>query len=144
VGLAESNPSNNNSQEWNVLDINGDDKADLIVPSEYQSTNGGTSQYGASVNPYWKVYLNSGITGVNDVVKDKNNSFFPNPTEDGIWMNAPMAGEFAVYTITGKCVYKQMLNQTQVYIDFHTLPSGTYITKLTGRDRILTEVLVKL
>ncbi|MFN8154982.1 MAG: T9SS type A sorting domain-containing protein [Bacteroidia bacterium] len=52
--------SYNNSENWNLLDMNGDNKPDLVVTAEYQSSAGGVLQFGAGSSPYWKVYLNNG------------------------------------------------------------------------------------
>jgi len=47
------------SQMWSVIDMNGDNKLDLVVTSQIQS--GKMRVFGTvASNPYWKVYLNSG------------------------------------------------------------------------------------
>ena len=52
--------SNPNSQNWNLKDMNGDLKPDLVVPSEFQSASNASLQFGIGNSPYWKVYLNNG------------------------------------------------------------------------------------
>ena len=49
-----------NSETWSLTDMNGDQKPDLLVTSAGVGGSGGPVQFGASTNPYWKVYLNTG------------------------------------------------------------------------------------
>ncbi len=48
----------NGSQAWNTMDMNGDNKVDILVYKEKQ--NGTYNIYSPGNNPYWKVYLNTG------------------------------------------------------------------------------------
>ncbi|MBC7863209.1 MAG: T9SS type A sorting domain-containing protein [Bacteroidia bacterium] len=49
------------SQNWEVMDVNGDNKSDLVITSEKMS-NGDVTVYNPTNNPYWKVYLNTGTS----------------------------------------------------------------------------------
>ena len=48
----------NGSQSWNMADMNGDGKQDLIIPAETQGA--AVKTFDPTGNPYWKVYFNSG------------------------------------------------------------------------------------
>ena len=43
------------SQSWTIMDMNGDDKLDMVIYEEKQT--GGVSVFSPTSNPYWKVYL---------------------------------------------------------------------------------------
>ncbi len=53
-------------QSWTTIDMNGDNKPDLVVTAEVVSIPSYNidSVFGLPANPYWKVYLNNG-TGFN-------------------------------------------------------------------------------
>ncbi len=48
----------NNDLAWNVTDINGDSKPDIIVTAQGDGTY--NDIFGNGTSPYWKVYLNNG------------------------------------------------------------------------------------
>lgn len=54
----ESNGSNTGNQEWDLLDMNGDNRPDLAVPTEADGTY--LEPFGTGTARYWKVYLNNG------------------------------------------------------------------------------------
>jgi hypothetical protein len=49
---------NTGSQTWNIMDIDGDKKPDLIVSAQLQG--GYVTSFSPSFNQYWKIYLNTG------------------------------------------------------------------------------------
>lgn len=49
----------NNSQTWNLLDINGDSKTDLVISAQ-NDANADDKTFSPTSNPYWKVYMNTG------------------------------------------------------------------------------------
>ncbi|MDB5284726.1 MAG: cell surface protein [Bacteroidota bacterium] len=53
-------PVSNNSETWNLLDMNGDGKPDLVVTAEALGNNNTPTQFGAGASPHWNVYLNTG------------------------------------------------------------------------------------
>ena len=56
-----ANPSHNTgSQNWGCMDMNGDNKPDLIVFAQLQAGN--VTCFSPGANPYWKVYLNNGTS----------------------------------------------------------------------------------
>jgi hypothetical protein len=60
VGYSASN--SNGNQTWYSMDMNGDDKFDLVVMA--QSNGSFVDCFGVGSSPYWKVYFNNG-TGFN-------------------------------------------------------------------------------
>lgn len=48
------------SENWQLTDINNDQKPDLVVTGAFSSADGSVKQFDAGITPYWKVYLNSG------------------------------------------------------------------------------------
>lgn len=49
---------NAGSQSWNLMDMDGDGKSDLVVTAQLQA--GVVSCFSPGAGPYWKVYLNTG------------------------------------------------------------------------------------
>ena len=60
LSVGSSAYTNNNSQTWSMLDMNGDGQSDLVITSQYSSSSNNHQQFGAGSNPYWKVYLSNG------------------------------------------------------------------------------------
>lgn len=53
--------SNNvNCQTWSLSDLTGDGKPDLVVTAQHDLNIGAALQFGVGVNPYFKVYENTG------------------------------------------------------------------------------------
>ncbi|MBL0048692.1 MAG: T9SS type A sorting domain-containing protein [Bacteroidetes bacterium] len=117
-----------NSQNWNVMDMNGDNKPDLVVTSENLTANTSTV-YSPTSNPYWKVYINTSITGglsasdnfINDI------SIFPNPFSNQITFSFTDKDQTTItlYNFLGK----QMLQQTftnSLTINAEQLGDGIY------------------
>jgi hypothetical protein len=57
AGFAQSS-DNNGSQNWGLLDMNGDHKHDLVVFAQLQGSD--VTCFSPGATPYWKVYLNDG------------------------------------------------------------------------------------
>lgn len=62
-----SDGNNIGDQNWNLVDISGDQKADLVLMSEIMADEN-VRVYGDE-NPYWKVYLNNG-SGFSNVAEN--------------------------------------------------------------------------
>ena len=58
AGIAAANSSEGN-MTWGMLDMNGDDRPDLIVTSQVD-LNGDNVIFGFGNSPYWKVFFNTG------------------------------------------------------------------------------------
>lgn len=48
------------SERWNCMDMNGDNRPDLVITSQFTNTTPDYTQPGAGLNPYWIVYYNNG------------------------------------------------------------------------------------
>jgi len=72
----------------------------------------------------------SGPTGINDYLENNKLSIFPNPAHDRIYIKTPETTfETEIINVFGQ-VLSQDRNKTE--IDISTLPTGTYILRLTG------------
>jgi hypothetical protein len=58
LGGSASSVDNTGSQTWSVMDMDGDNKPDLVITAQLQA--GAVSCFSPGSSQYWKVYLNSG------------------------------------------------------------------------------------
>lgn len=58
ISGSSSNQNNTGSQNWNLTDMNGDNKPDLVITGQLQSGN--ITCFSPGSGQYWKVYLNTG------------------------------------------------------------------------------------
>lgn len=50
------------SESWDLFDINGDDRPDLVVTAQTDSSTGQVMGYSPGSNPYWRVFINIGLS----------------------------------------------------------------------------------
>jgi len=85
------------------------------------------------------------VVGMQDAI-EADVEIAPNPATDYINFTVNMISdeaELAVYTITGKTVYKTTVINGQNLIDTKDLSQGTYVLKLTANNRqIFTDKLI--
>ena len=141
--LKQSYAHINNSQNWNLKDMDGDHIPDLVVTSVYLNSYGDARQFFAGTIPYWKVYPNSGYTGLSDSPVLHPMRVYPNPFAENIFIDTKLSGDLFIYTITGEVVYQQTWTHTSSSVDLSTLPQGVYVMKLIGEREIETARIVK-
>ncbi|HEX5001715.1 MAG TPA: T9SS type A sorting domain-containing protein [Bacteroidia bacterium] len=125
---------NTGSQTWSTMDMNHDNKPDLIVCAQLQGGN--VTSFSPSSNQYWKVYLNTSNVGLGEVA-DAGLTFtiFPNPAGDVLHVSQAENGNLIVgYEIFDSKGSLMMSNNklfhSNIQIPIQALPSGIYIVKL--------------
>ena len=139
------NSGGNNSESWEITDMNGDNEPDLVVTSVGVGS-GSHFQFDVGVNPYWKVYLNVGITGI--VANQKENfpiSIYPNPCIDNFTLetNAVSVGTiFSIVDVLGKKLFDLQITNSKCYVDFRNAKSGIYFLQ-TNNNSIKAQKIIK-
>jgi hypothetical protein len=143
------NPSTDvGSNGWSTMDINGDNKSDLVVTSIGDGTFGNC--FGIGSNPYWKVYLNNSSSSDINETFFSNTKIYPNPTTGlavlQIMGGTGETGQLEVLDLQGRVVYKKELTileaQTEE-VDISTEPTGVYILRLISTKVLITSRLIK-
>jgi hypothetical protein len=98
-----------NNQSWATMDLNGDNKPDLIVTAQ-NDASGYDKVFSPANNPYWKVYLNTG-TGFSTTATN-----WPVPA-GGLYTNA---GNWGFNNISGSASVNSIIqNQTWSTMDMN-------------------------
>ncbi|MBP9081970.1 MAG: T9SS type A sorting domain-containing protein [Bacteroidia bacterium] len=127
--LNQTNTSNseiNGSQLWYLLDMNGDSKPDLVVYQEKQA--GAFSVPGNAGNRYWKVYLNSIVSGVSDQESKSDRIFVaPNPFAEEVRILSLNKGEIILMDLKGKQILRQEITEGETILSTDKLAAGLYL-----------------
>jgi len=81
----------------------------------------------------WRRSLSNVITGINDIKKEENIYFYPNPTNGKVTItNRSILKSIKVLNILGGVVYSSTLDNSQssIEIDLSYLPKGIYFIKV--------------
>jgi hypothetical protein len=85
-------------------------------------------------------------TGINDFVEDKDIRIYPNPFNGLINIELPgdiYRGSFIeIRNVLGEVVYQSRVNESQITIPANSLPNGTYILNITGKE-VFHRMLIK-
>ncbi|CAM3497876.1 Por secretion system C-terminal sorting domain-containing protein [Flavobacterium longum] len=136
------------NQTWSVLDMNNDNKPDLVVTAEsvdFEQFSNQAIAFGTGNNRYWKVYLNSGA-GVLDApefaVGQDEVTVYPNPSEGVFYVNTPPGAQasFEVNDLTGRTILKTESST----IDLSAFPTGMYILNVrAGQQSYVKRLILK-
>jgi hypothetical protein len=76
---------------------------------------------------------------------NKQIEIFPNPTKDFLQINADLGGrkELSVLNISGQTVLTDSFLSKNKTLDVSRLPAGIYFVKLTSKDGIVTQRIIK-
>ena len=139
------------NQGWQVLDINGDAKADLVVLTEGTGTY--NEPFGSGSTRYWKAYLNS-ATGLatRAAIGLGNLEVFPNPAQHVFTLRLPaLAGERTVnltlVNSLGQVVQTRSIeltaDGTDIQVDVRMLAAGLYTMRVqAGAQAAAQQVVV--
>jgi len=84
------------------------------------------------------IYLNINEIAINSI------ELYPNPTTNEIIIsNTELFKNYKLYDLFGKILFANDICDKNLIIDLKTLPSGIYLLKLTGNNRILTKKIIK-
>lgn len=139
AGFSNSSSYSLNSQNWNVMDMNGDSKPDLVVTSENLTANTPTV-FGTALNPYWKVYINTSITGGLYASDNSDNDIliYPNPFSNQITFSLTDIAQTTVtlYNFLGKQMQQETFTNS-LSINAEQLADGIYLYTLRNSKGIL-------
>jgi len=128
-----------NSQNWTLMDINGDSKPDLVVTSENLTASISTV-YSPTSNPYWKVYLNSSITGgISESDKSFHDfSIYPNPFSNQLTLDFAENEELVIslYDFLGHLVRQEIIKKCAT-ISTDQFAKGMYFYEIRNSERTL-------
>jgi hypothetical protein len=120
------------SQNWTLMDINGDSKPDLVVTSENLTASTSTV-YSPTSNPYWKVYLNTSITGgISESDKSLNDfSIYPNPFSNQLSVALAENEQLLIslYDFLGHLVRQETITKSAT-ISTDQLSKGMYLYEI--------------
>ncbi|SCY76390.1 T9SS type A sorting domain-containing protein [Flavobacterium caeni] len=129
--LADSAGGNLGDQTWSVLDMNNDNKPDLVVTAqtvEFEQFSNQAIAFGTGSSRYWKVFLNSGLLETGSFTSDASAVVvYPNPS-NGQFHVATHAEtndiDLKVVDLSGRVILHQTNSKT---IDLSGFPKGVYI-----------------
>jgi hypothetical protein len=136
LGEAYDDQVYGDNSNFSVLDMNGDDKPDLIDAEDNVSTN----VWMNGQQRYWNVFINSG-SGSLAIPDSRGKAFalFPNPFTDSLTLATdeflPDA-EFNLYSTTGQQVYSAEIFSAQQVFPLN-LQSGIYFYRITSNNTVL-------
>lgn len=122
------------SHNWQVFDINGDTKPDLVITSEKMS--GGTTVYSPTSNPYWKVYINSGLSSITENSAEVLD-VYPNPFSDRITVNCEK-GTAVLYNVLGETAGFWLLVTGKNELNLPNLSPGIYFLQVSSENGTVT------
>ncbi len=131
-----------NSQNWSTMDMNGDNKPDLVICAQAIADGQVPSIFSPSSNPYWKVYLNNGLIGVNDL-NEEAIAIYPNPFNDRITLDYNK-GTATLYNILGEVNGTWQLTEGKNELNVADIAAGIYILQLINEQgKVATKKLLK-
>ncbi len=83
------------------------------------------------------------VTGYTALTSEKV-SIYPNPTSDGIWIDAPSTGKallIEIYSLQGRLL-SSMEAERQTFLPMNMLDKGTYLLKIHSDKTISTEKII--
>ncbi|MDO7876035.1 T9SS type A sorting domain-containing protein [Hymenobacter sp. ASUV-10] len=131
---------------WNVLDVNGDARPDLVVTSLGSSTSDkGAEVLGGTASPHWDVYLSSStISATTATVGQLSCDIYPNPTTGPITVLSSPAYRGTTYRLLdglGRVQATGTLTSDAQQLDLRALSAGVYTLQLqTATPRFLRVV----
>jgi hypothetical protein len=139
-GEANAQP---NFQTWSTTDINGDDKADLVVTAN-DDANSYSLVFGLPSSPHWNVFMNTSTVGLKENNTTNLFSVYPNPNigkfEIRSANDAKELGKIEIYNAVGQKVYSAITDEKIFSVNMSNLASGIYYLKTeNGTQKIIKE-----
>ncbi|HEX2617908.1 MAG TPA: hypothetical protein VHL57_10220, partial [Flavobacteriales bacterium] len=95
------------SENWIVMDMNGDAHLDLVVPSAKDAV-GNATEFSPTSNSYWKVYMDAGGTGLTAAAAASAPGLYPNPADASVRVSgAQPLGTVLLLDLQGRTVRTQ-------------------------------------
>ncbi len=133
-------------QTWSVLDMNNDNKPDLVVTAqtiEFAEFSNQAIAFGTGSNRYWKVFFNSGLLETADFASvDGQMAVYPNPSAGIFHVEAPLGTgqmNLNVYDLSGRSMLQVQGNT----VDLSSFPQGIYLLNVRLGDQSYTTKLIR-
>lgn len=134
------------NQTWSTLDMNNDNKPDLVVTAqsvEFEQFSNQAIAFGSGANRYWKVYLNSGVLQTGNFASAQDQiAVYPNPSEGVFHVEAPHGSQInlEVNDLAGRTIL-QKEGQT---VDLSAFPKGIYLLNINdGQHTYSKKIILK-
>jgi hypothetical protein len=118
---------------WKVMDMNGDLRPDFVLTSAL--TADGKLVFGSGVDPYWKVFWNTGApveTPEKEIMPPM--VLYPNPATSTLFLDPQGEhGTFNLYDLSGKWILSQVALGGEVSIAVEECTRGIYIGEWSGK-----------
>ena len=132
---------------WNTMDINGDGSPDMVLTGEYDASQNKTWVYNKHTTPYWKVYLNTTVTGFEEFeTQTRSIHVYPNPSSNIINMdlNALNRPVISVYDNQGRLVYQdQDVSPSTFTLSTEEFVNGIYYVKIKDGNKQMGAKFIK-
>lgn len=146
--LAASTPGGDvGNQTWSVLDMNNDNKPDLVVTAEsveFELFSNQAIAFGTGSNRYWKVFMNTGVLEADDFESNQDEiAVYPNPSNGLFHIGTTRGGEkmkLEVSDLAGRTILKTE-GRT---IDLSAFPKGIYLLNIhNGQQSYSKKLMLK-
>jgi len=129
---------NTGSQTWSVIDMNHDNKPDLVVPAQLQGGN--VTSFSPTSNQYWKVYLNTSNVGLSEPGNEALQFLlFPNPSKEfiSVTLKNPVESisSYEIYNDVGDLIMNNYsIDAKTCEVPIRTLTNGMYFLRITDSN----------
>lgn len=139
-GVAATN-DNTGSQSWVSMDMNGDNKPDLVVAGQLQA--GYVTSFSPLSDQYWKVYTSDFVAGISEAnLQTASLLVFPNPGNNLVQIRGTQADQIKVSNQLGQTVQTiNLTSENQFSAQITNLPKGVYILSgnMTRAQKIIID-----
>ena len=124
---------------WTAVNLSSLGMVDSLSFSLTSSDNG---DWGMNTPAYFCMDdITLSAVGVSEITAS-NISVFPNPAKDFVMVKANNISEISIIDLSGKVVYRNVLNSSEERIDISTFDSGIYIISITDDISVYTQKLI--
>ena len=134
-------------QNWSVIDMNNDNKPDLVVTAQtvdFEMFSNQAIAFGSGANRYWKVFMSTGLLETQDFATDQDGmAVYPNPSNGQFFVETNQSGEvnLEVVDLTGRTIVRQNKANS---VDLSAFPKGIYLLNIKiGESSYTKKVILK-
>ena len=134
-------------QNWGVVDMNNDNKPDLVVTAQtvdFEMFSNQAIAFGSGANRYWKVFMSTGLLEKQDFATDQDGmAVYPNPSNGQFFVETNQSGEvnLEVVDLTGRTIVRQNKANS---VDLSAFPKGIYLLNIKiGESSYTKKVILK-
>ena len=121
-----------NCESYSTVDMDGDQKPDLVVTAQFNTSGQYNQQFGVGGTPYWKIFLNTASQGL-EQLSSEGVMVFPNPAGDfaTLELKSSLIGErYYLCDLNGAVVLQGLILTNSLKLDLHLLSDGIYFLQL--------------